>query len=309
MHKNLFRWIVGSPPVPVGVYWAAAGVCLAYRGSDRHPDVIFVTAGNDAEATGWREAVVRLEAASGLKQKHMAFSVALNADDVFVREMATPEGLDDRQLEHMAIVEAVANLPVPPEEICLDFVRGHKNAQDEIVKLAFCRRERIDEILASAEEVNIPVRVVDRDAQAIHDGILEYRDPVESAIDYPCAILLYMTQRLIICLAETEFEIYPIRMRVSGDEDATATLMGQVASCWTRCKMARALPEENLRQIYLIGVLDGELSEVNGITPVDSVPSLQRIKYKPWMATIMNDKVIPEEVLLIAVGMAVRELV
>jgi DNA-binding Lrp family transcriptional regulator len=239
----------------------------------------------------------------------MALAIALDADDVFLRTITVPEGLDDAQLEQVAIVEAVSNLPVPPEEICLDFTRVTSDDHDELIGIAFCRRERIDEILACAEEVNIPVHVVDRDVQAIHDAIADKALSEDVVIKYPfCIVLTEVSPRIIICLGPTDFEVYPIRMPLNDIEDSYTSLLTQVGNCWTRCRMSRSIIPDALERLFMVGNVASKV-KWPPINPEASVSKQMDI-------LIMNESVeiapansfVPDEIVLIALGMSQRRL-
>lgn len=309
MRNRLQSWIDGRTRETIGGYWGRLGVCLVHQSLDTKPIAVFVPSGKDLESSVWDEAVVKLEALGGVRRVQMVLAIALDADDVFVRTITVPEGLDERQLEQVAIVEAISNLPVPPEEICLDFIRGNSDSRDEMVGIAFCRRERIDEILACAEEINIPVHVVDRDVQAIHDAIADRAFLEDRKIKYPYGIVLTeVSPRIVICLGPTEFEVYPIRMQSNDVEERCASLLTQLGNCWTRCRMSRANISEVLEQVLIIGDMvpmpnwSSASSEVSVSKKIDNLligQSVERVS--------ANDYV-PDEIVLIALGMSKRRL-
>ena len=304
MLNRLRRWLLGDSPKMIGVYWGNQGTCAAYWPSRGMPYVAFEPASTNGEVPSWESVIRRIEAMAGIRRKDMALAIALNADDVFLRAMSVPPGLSEQQLEQVAIVEAVANLPVPPEEICLDFVRiKGLDGQNEEVRLAFCRRERMDQILSCAEEVAVPAWVVDRDVQALHDMVQGERQSTEVEAGYPFAIfLMENSPRLLICFDQLSIEVFPLRAYEN-------TLEEEISSCWTRCRMSRAGDVDNLRQIVVIGALYtsnfqllARLSEKLGVetiqyrgNPTDSFPA-------------MAEQPPPTEIRLIALGMASREL-
>lgn len=309
MHNRLKGWIGGRARESIGVYWGRLGICLVHQSPDAKPVAVFLPSGKDIESTLWDEAVVKLEALSGVKRVQMAFAIALDADDVFVKTITVPEGLDERQLEQVAIVEAISNLPVPPEEICLDFIRGNSDGRDEMVGIAFCRRERIDEILACAEEINIPVHVVDRDVQAIHDAIAERSLSEDREIKYPYAIVLTeVSPRIIICLEPTEFEVYPIRMQSNDVEERSASLLTQLGNCWTRCRMSRANIAEFLEQALIIG----DMVPMSNWSSVGSEVSVSKkignLLIGQSVERVSANDYVPDEIVLIALGMSDRRL-
>lgn len=303
MHNRLTGWINGRARKNIGGYWGSQGVCLAHRAPGKKPTIVYVPASNDAGAAPWEEAVIKLEALYGITRAHMALAIAISADDVFVRSISVPVGLNEQQLEQVAIIEAVANLPVPPEEICLDFVRGTGDGRDEAVDIAFCRRDRIDAILAEAEEIGIPVHVVDRDIQAIHDAISESAAEDGLKIEYPIGIVLTeVSPRIAIFLEPTDFEQYPIRLQLTDPEALQTSLMAQLGSCWTRCRMSRERVAEVLEQVFVLGNISppAHYPLDNVGKKIDSFTINQRVEM------VAANGYVPDEVLLIALGMSGR---
>lgn len=293
----------------VGVYSGPLGVCVSTYSEVIGPSAVYQPEIRDAELALWEAPLARLEIFAGVARRHMSLSVGIDSDDVFLRTISAPSSLTDTQLEQVAIVEAVSNLPVPPEEICLDFLRQQSEASvNQDVKLAFCRRERIDEIEANAEEVRVPVWVVDRDIQAIHDAVIELVKSVNNThISYPFAILLTdRSLRVVICISETDLEAYPIR----GCENKpmlSDDLPEQLANAWLRCRMSRAAIPEKLSVLYVTG---------NSIDMRDSLLASIESRLCPAMcfsaqSIVRNqeDEVKPpDEALLISLGMAKRSL-
>lgn len=309
MQNQLLRWVNGRTRESVGVYWGALGICLAYRPLGERAAVVYIPAIKDVESSVWDEATTKLGALCEIKPAQIAFAVALSADDVFVKLINVPDGLDEGQVEQVAIVEAVANLPVPPEEICLDFIREDGGGADAAVKIAFCRRERIDEILGWAEELGVPVHVVDRDVQAIHDVIANRISLGAGVIEYPFGVVLTeVSPRFVICLDPTNFEIYPIRLQRLSDGELGESLSTQLENCWTRCKMSRINVGDQVKQIFVIG---DDFSSLDGL----SVPRNDGVFRDLVPFSIVQhvdisapNGYLPEEVLLTALGMAGRNL-
>ena len=309
MHNRLKSWIEGRTRETIGGYWGRLGICLVNQPLDTKPVAVFVPSGKNLESSVWEEAVVKLEALGGVKRVQMALAIAIDADDVFVRTIMVPEGLDERQLEQVAIVEAVSNLPVPPEEICLDFIRGNSDGRNEMVGMAFCRRERIDEILACAEEINIPVHVVDRDVQAIHDAIADKALSEDREIKYPYGIVLTeVSPRIVICLGPTEFEVYPIRMQSNDVQERSASLMTQLGNCWTRCRMSRANIAEVLEQVLIIGDMSPIPNSTSDGSEVSVSKKIHNLLIGQSVEKISANNYVPDEIVLIALGMSKRRL-
>lgn len=306
MHNRLIGWINGRARETIGGYWGSLGVCLVRQSPGEKPIAVYVPIAKDAENSAWDESLIKLEAICGTKRSQMALSVALNADDMFVRTIIVPEGLDEHQLEQVAIVEAVANLPVPPEEVCLDLIRGNVDGHNEEVKIAFCRREKIDEILASAEEVGLPVHVVDRDVQAIHDVIAHRASQAKNSVGYPFGIVLTeVLPRIAICIEPTDFEIYPIRLQQNDDEDSGAGLFAQLRNCWTRCRMSRAINAAALERVYVVG---SSLPQPLTVTSADLCKHIETLSIGQSVETVAPNGYAPDEVILIALGMTNRSL-
>lgn len=304
MHNRLVGWLIGAPPKMVGVYWGDHGSCFIYRPTVGDPLVAYEPASKTADAPIWESTLTRLEAISGVSRRNISLAIALSADDVFLRSMTVPLGLSDAQLDQIAIVEAVANLPVPPEEICLDFVReGPVDTNNEQVNLAFCRRERMDEILACAEEVSVPAWVVDRDVQAIHDAINAELADANVTLAYPFGVLLTdLSPRLLICLSASRIETYPIRLDQSSLDD-------EISNCWVRCRLSLSLATEQLSQIVVVGdLLETALGVLEGIAEKTGA---EMVRYSPRhidKSSLMGTQPPSPEVFLVALGMAFRRL-
>lgn len=276
------------------------------------PLCVYKPAAPDGDLSILASACEKLNVRAGTSGGAFELAMALDADDVFIRSIVVPTGLTDAQLEQVAIVEAVANVPVPPEEICLDFLRAATTVREreDRVALAFCRRERIDHLLAIAEGVPVKMGVVDRDVQAIHDAVCVCvgADSSDEPPRYPFALLLTSIKpRLVICLGPLNFEIYPIRMA-----DDPLTLPGedvyqQIANCWTRCRMAHDLSAAALTVVWQIGE-SVEIGECQ-VMPEwgDSSMAIHPLPIealKTWIHE--GDVVPPDEVLLVAWGMSLR---
>ena len=302
MRNGLFRWLAGIPPKTVGVYCGDRGTCIAYP-SASEVLVVYDPAPETAEIPVLESVIMRLEAATGQSRRQMCLSIALNSDDVFLRTMAVPQGLSDEQLGQVAIVEAVSNLPVPPEEICLDFMREAAcSNSSEQVALAFCRREKIDRLLALSEDVSVPAWFVDRDIQAIHDAI-QFEWPAERGLLlYPFAILLTdILPRLLICLSPVSIEVYPIGLHETALSD-------EITNCWTRCRLSRAIDTEQLTRIFVVG--DAFNPDSSGLPELVERTGAE-ITHYPVGAIgkrCLGEVDPPPEIYLTALGMARRKL-
>lgn len=314
MCSQFLRWLQGAPPQSVGMYWGDEGVCLVHQDMAGRCACVYQPQPIDGERSALSIAMQKLQTYSSITSRDLSLAVAINADDVFMRSLVLPSGLSDAQLEQVAIVEAVANLPVPPEEICMDFMRmdPSETAQNETVQLAFCRRERIDTILAAAEAVPVTVSVVDRDVQALHDAVVS-RAGCLGMVDpptYPFALLLTeIAPRLVICLDALSFDVYPIRFAVNPTPDALEDLRQQLINCWMRCRMVRGDESIALTRLICIGAtlpVDATwLHGLNGVEGCEVFPCAAM----DLQALIVSGEAIPsDEALLIAAGMCARGL-
>ena len=312
MRNWLIRWFQGRLPQTVGVYSGEAGICLVKADALLGYCCIYQPPTPEAEQPALKSAVQKLQALSDVESRDLTLSVALEADEVFVRPLALPSGLSDEQVEQIAIVEAVANLPVPPEEICLDFIRASDLSDgNEIVRLAFCRRERVDEILAEAEAAACTVSVIDRDLQALHDALISAHGMPETGTSfaYPFGVVTQIKPRFLVCLSPNTFETYPIRIVESTGVGAYDALRQQVMNYWNRSCMLRS---DEKRQLSVVLLLDGsgleEAAVSTGPSP-DGAPPFRFVSKPNFQGSMVDDEVEPPlEARLIALGMAGRQL-
>ena len=311
MHNRFLRWLEGGKPLRLGAYWGSAGVCLVGQSAQTGTVCVYQPPVSDPDQFPLGTAIRKVQAIYGSVTAGVALAVAIDADDVFVRSLTVPAGLSDKQLAQVAIVEAVANLPVPPEEICLDFMRigSAPDAQNEIIRLAFCRRERIDVILADAESVSVSVAIVDRDVQAIHDAVIAFMnlpDAQEKTI-YPFGMMLTeLEPRLVICLDALTFEIYPIRLASGSITEIQGDLRQQISHCWTRCRMSRS--EEALQIAVLIVIGSGLPDDPVWLKDVasENARDVYRLSVDASKSLLPGEPVPPDEVFLIASGLTRR---
>lgn len=313
MRNQFIRWLRGDAPQQVGAYCGEAGVCLVHAKPGLQRSWIYQPPTTDGELPQLVAALQRLWASGGTTSRHISLAVAIGAEDVFTRSLTVPRGLSDAQLEQVATIEAVANLPVPPEEICLDFIRmeGDPESPDESVSLLFCRRERVDEILSVAESVQVQVSAIDRDAQAVHDALAPYlsRAEIFGAIGYPFGILLTeLSPRFVIYLDALTFEIYPVCMSRPVIDETLEGLGQQLVSAWLRSRMIRGEDGLSLRLIVWVG--EGFQEGCDWLSSVwpDGTPQICRAPMSALRALPEAGEVAPpDEIFLIAVGMAERQ--
>lgn len=242
MQNAFLRWLSGTPPHLVGAWWDEAAVCLVHvdhsdvlpRVTCSYEPVVSVVPSlepyqNSGLKNALRVALERL----GLQPVRLALGVP--SAEVFTKTTSVPLGLNDKELAQLCLVEAVVNLPIPPEEVCADFLcevapDGETQAP---VKIAFCRREIVDELILTAEDAGVSLAIVDRNIQAIHDATLWLTQAGEfSEGGYPFAILVETEPiSLIVALNELDLVSYVIS---NGDIDLTE----QIGLCVRRSGVA-----------------------------------------------------------------------
>lgn len=227
MRRAFTRWLSGDPPAIAGAWLDQSGVCLVVMdwsdGSPRLAQVIYEPGGqfavrvNDEACFNSAEVTNALRCAyEKLGSGSYALALGIPSADIFIKTIEIPTGLDDLQIAQLSVVEAVSNLPVPPEEVCSDFLRRSLDTQSnhEQVDLAFCKRDVIDTLRLLAEDADIALAVVDRDIQAIHDAALWCLAAQHGLanVQYPLGLLLLGEDaRLVIgrsALDLTSYELH-----------------------------------------------------------------------------------------------------
>lgn len=313
MFNDFVRWLKGAVPQSTGVYWGAAGACLVQQVGEHYVCAYSPRAFELDSSALLSIALQQLQVHLGIQQKHLTLSVAIDAEGVFVKSLAIPAGLSDQQLEQLAIVEAVANLPVPPEEVCVDFIRmdASANREKDQVDLAFCRRERIDDILGAAEQIPIAIGVIDRDTQALHDVVAAFLRAKEAKAQeiYPFGILLpEIKPRVLICQSALLLETYAVRMPGIGSDEEVAAFAQQINHCWTRCRMTYNQAEAALDHIVCVGQSFPEAESWLPQLSLATGASVCRLPIQEVCPYVMAGDVIPpDEALLIALGMVGRQ--
>jgi len=120
----------------------------------------------DVEQVG--RAVDRAVKRSGSKNRHVA--VAVSASHVITKIISMPSGLKENELEQQIESEADHYIPYPLDEVNLDFeVIGpsEKNANEDDVVIAACRKEIVDDYVAVIEAPGLIPLVIDVDAFAM----------------------------------------------------------------------------------------------------------------------------------------------
>lgn len=306
MHEVFSRWLLGVPPAIVGGSRYGDAICLVRIDHDAEDDVRIECAYEvlSAELAGNADSKdhVRANALKSLLErlgngpKRLALGVP--AGDVFIKTIDVPAGLGDSELRQLSVVEAVANLPVPPEEVCADYLRmgpALKSGQEQI-RIAFCRRDLIDEMSLLAEDAGVQLAVIDRDSQALHDAALWLisRYQHEVTIAYP-VLLLWATDPCLLIIARDALDLVAYSLQ-------TGALLEQIDAS---CRRAGVSDESGALELWVFQSRDADtklahllttrrgpvhLLEPENIVPAGSLPP--RVPLLPWTT---------------ALGMALRE--
>ncbi len=302
MQNAFIRWLSGTPPRVIGAWWDEAAVCLVYIDRTRAFPVVTCSYEPVASAAQSLESYQHLGLKNALRlaldrlgRWPVVLALGVPAAEVFTKTTVAPAGLDDEELAQLCLVEAVVNLPVPPEEVCADFLRdaaqeGETQAQ---VRIAFCRREIVDELILTAEDAGTSLAVVDRDAQAIHDATQWLMEAWASyKTTYPLAILLE-TEPMSILIARDELDLVQY---VVTTEDID--LVAQIGLCMRRSGIA---DHDGLKRIV---ILQNPSSEPVSVAGLDGL-GVECCHLNPFKLLKLSDDV-PVIALMTALGMALR---
>lgn len=108
---------------------------------------------------------------SGTRLKRAA--VAISTAHVITKTITMPSGLTDAELEEQIELEADHYIPYPLDEVNLDFeVLGpsESSRHENEVLLAACRKEIVEDYVASVEQAGLQPAVVDVDAFAVENA-------------------------------------------------------------------------------------------------------------------------------------------
>jgi Type IV pilus assembly protein PilM len=304
MKHGFLRWLTGTPPATVGAWWNDSALCLV-RINDQAETQSRIHVAYDALIQAFQGGsgsfdVGRINVLkSSLDQVGLPpyqLALAVPSADVFIQTIRVPAKLDDDALAQLAVVEAVSNLPVPPEEVCADFVRvklDEKSGQ-EVVRIAFCRREIIDGLMFITDEAGVSLAQVDRDLQAFHDAICWLRENTEGkTVAYPMVNLI-MEQSPFVLVARDSLDLlhYPIDIENS---DVTE----QLRACTRRAGMSDL---QDVKELIVVREIDAPLTEpdFNADLRVDVT------RLNPFEVLGIRDQ-IPLAPFLAALGMAIRK--
>lgn len=229
MRDKLIKWLTGTPPAIIGTWWDGVGVCLVKR--QLLPDmlgqfdVVYESCAAIASENQGSAEVLAADMANALRcaverlaLENSALSVGVPAEGIFTKSIKIPAGLSEKQVEQITVVEAVSNLPVPPEEICADFLRNGAKAEalTEEIDIAFCKRSLVDDLDVLAEDAGVSLWRVDRDTQGVHDAaLLCIKEQLhQDDVRYPFGILMGGNAgRFVICRSPLDHVVYVLSDR------------------------------------------------------------------------------------------------
>ena len=303
MKEGFLRWLTGRPPVTVGAWWNDAGLCLVRINDEKSAGLrINVAYGAVTQALQGVPGSVDVGRSNLLNAsldeisaRPCQLALAVPSADVFIQTIRVPVKLDDNALEQLSVVEAVSNLPVPPEEICADFIRfeSDEKSGQEAVKIAFCRRELIDGLILVAEEAGVSLGQIDRDIQAFHDAVCWLvEESVKQAVAYPI-VHLVLGDKPFILVARDALDLlqYPLDL-------SNADVADQIRACVRRAGMSDL---QDMKQLNMI--VDRDDSFLN--RDFDRELSVHITRLNPFKVLNITDQV-PLIALMAALGMGLR---
>lgn len=287
MRDKFFQWLTGTPQPILGAWWDRAGVCLV-RMSNRDVSThafevvyeqISALLGHDSIPNP--DGVVKAIgcAVERLNAKKHSLALGVPSEDVFIKSIEIPGGLTDKQVEQLSIVEAVSNLPVPPEEVCADFLRFKERhaALAERIEIAFCKRDLIDSLSVIAEDARVSVTIVDRDIQGIHDAVAWFGNNQlnQFEIVYPIGILI-SDAAVTFQVSKSDLNHVLYSVVETGNMQ---TIASELQACCRRAGLSYESSCE-LEQLYVVSssagalresAVDGLAKRVMWITPADAL--------------------------------------
>lgn len=320
MKDKFLRWLTGKPLTIVGGWWSRTGVCLVRKQllpeAQCVLDVVYEPCGllsaNEAGTHGpLRSDIVNALrcAAEHLGNEKFTLAVGVPSGDIFIKNIEIPGGLSVKQIEQLSVVEAVSNLPVPPEEICADFLRSanKSDAVNERIDVAFCKRGVVDELSVLAEDAGITLSIVDRDVQAIHDATLwcAIRQFSEEAISYPLGILITGDMAtFLVCRSDLEHASYPVNGLVSVTQRIMEDMALILPELQAYCRRAGLSIEkrEPLGKLFLID----EGSQEGAMSQNFEALSEKLVRIDPKKLIGGDLGAVPLYGLMVAIGMALR---
>lgn len=309
---------MGVKPSTVGAWWGRAGVCLARaRPMDSFQTVMevvyepceldFVNQ-TDMGLSNREETVNALRcAAERLRGLEFTLALGIPSGDIFIKNIEIPAGLTTKQIEQISVVEAVSNLPVPPEEICADFLKHKHNAEKSVnterIDIAFCKRGLIDDLGIVAEDAGVVLSVVDRDIQAVHDATLwcAKEQGSHKSVEYPLGVLIEGEEKtFIVSRSALDHVSYAFK---SADNIVSSDTVSKELQAY--CRRA-GLDFENgrpLNQLFL--VVDANSSTV-AASNIENL-SQETLEINPATCVKGDGGISPVYGLIVAMGMALRK--
>ncbi len=317
MRDKIIKWITGVTPCIVGAWWSRAGVCLArvtpLGNAQPLMEVVYEPCGmlpgfGGGTDSSCREQIINALRCAAERMGNPPFALALGipAGDIFIKNVEIPAGLTTKQIEQISVVEAVSNLPVPPEEICADFIKFNsaQTAHIERIEIAFCKRSLIDDLGIVAEDAGVVISIVDRDVQAIHDAIcwwVNCQFELE-LIEYPFGVLIQSEENtFVVARSELDHVSYVFK----NIDDATTDLIEKELQAY--CRRAGLSFETgcSLKRLFLVG---GAESKAIRVSDLDGLAEAT-LELDP-LALVKNEAHVPPAYgLMVAMGMALRSAV
>jgi hypothetical protein len=321
MRDKFIRWFTGAQPLVVGAWWGRAGVCLARaRPMDNFQtvmEVVYEPCGldfvnqTDMGLLNRGETVNALRcAAERLGGLEFTLALGIPSGDIFIKNIEIPAGMTTKQIEQISLVEAVSNLPVPPEEICADFLKNNdgRSVNTERIDIAFCKRALIDDLGIVAEDAGVVLSVVDRDIQAVHDATLWCAKDQGSlkSVEYPLGLLIEGEEKTFI-VSRSALDHVSYVFKSADDDSSNLGLTADSVSKELQAYCRRAgLDFENcrpLKQLFL--VVDADSSAVAAST-IENL-SHETLEIHPRTCVKIEGGITPVYGLMVAMGMALRK--
>lgn len=251
-------------------------------------------------------------AAERLGDLKFTLALGIPSGDIFIKNIEIPAGLTTKQIEQISVVEAVSNLPVPPEEICADFLKPHSApaAHTERIEIAYCKRGLIDELGIIAEDSGVAMSIVDREAQAIHDATLwcvERHSDVR-AIEYPLGILIESNENaFIVSRSELDHVSYVFNNMDHAASGSVGTTESVQKELQAYCRRAGLDFETGAPLQQLFVVSDGEAQSVSAFEPESLAEFTVVLNPISLVKAVGESERPPVYGLMVAMGMALRE--
>lgn len=251
-------------------------------------------------------------AAERLGDLKFTLALGIPSGNIFIKKIEIPAGLTTKQIEQISVVEAVSNLPVPPEEICADFLKPHSEqaAHTERIEIAYCKRGLIDELGIIAEDAGVAMSIVDREVQAIHDATLWCVERHSDArpIEYPLGILIENNQNaFIVSRSELDHVSYVFNNMDHASRGSVGTTESVQKELQAYCRRAGLNFETgaSLQQLFVVN--DGEAQSIAAFEPESLAECTVVLNPISLVKAVGESERPPVYGLMVAMGMALRE--